>query len=63
MEISSPKIKKFQEVTVRAQKIEKNPLLKKILLQEMELSSPELKKLLTFSDELSKPPNQRKNLR
>ena len=50
MELSSPKIKKFQEVNFRARKI-KNPALKKFLIfREMELSSSKkLNKTFSYS--------------
>ena len=52
MELSSPKNKKFQEGIFRAQKIKKTYFEKFLIFQEMELSSPKLKKLLYFRREL-----------
>ena len=49
MELSSAKIKKFQEVTFGARKIKKTHSEKFLIFQETELSSLKLKKLLTFS--------------
>ena len=57
MELSSPKIKNFQERTFQAQKKQKKPTMKKFLIfRETELFSPKLKKLLCFfRRDLAKP--------
>ena len=44
MELSSPKIKKFQEGTFRARQIKKTTLKKFLIIREMELSSPRFRK-------------------
>ena len=51
MKLSSRKLKKlliFQKGTFWPQKIKKNTLKKFLIFQEIELSSPKLKKLLYF---------------
>ena len=48
MEFFSPKTKKFEEGTFRAQKIKKHTLKSSLIFQEIELSSPKLIKLIFF---------------
>ena len=46
MELSSPKIKIFHEVTSKLEKIKKKHSEKFLIFQEMELSGPTFKKLI-----------------
>ena len=48
MELSSPKIKKFQERTFQAQKIKESTLKKFLIFWEMKRSCSKFKKLLYF---------------
>ena len=50
MELSSPKNKKFEEETFRAQKIKKPSPKKFLIFREMGLSSSKLKKTLMFQE-------------
>ena len=50
MQLSSPKNKKIQEETFRAQKIKKSTPKKFLTFREIELSSSKLKKTLMFQE-------------
>ena len=58
MELSSPKNKKFQEKTFRAQKIKKPALKNIFIFWEME-QVPSLKDFLCLRKELVKPEKQK----
>ena len=58
MELSSHKNRKFQKVTLWAQKLKK-PTLKNFIFQEMEFPSLKLETFLYFRREHAKPENKK----